>query len=110
MNPLLGRIAGKPVTRVFFSKEFTPEDRTIIGDGHVRYLVVDGRQSSSLPVVGIYFERYEPHAFAHRTPLSSAALHKFHLDAGFNRVYSNGPIVIYDTTSLPPERHGLGHR
>ena len=77
----------------------------MIGDGHVRYILVDGRLSSSPPVVGIYFDRYEPNAFAHRFAISAAALHKFHLSEGFNRIYSNGPIVIYDTSSLPPERH-----
>lgn len=105
LNPLLGYIADMPVTRVFFDKTFTPADRTIIGDGHIRYIVVDGRQSRSLPVVGIYFERYEPHAFAHLKPISAASLHKFHIGQGFNRIYSNGPIAIYDTTSLPPQKH-----
>ena len=108
LNPLLGYVAGVPVTQVFFGRTFTPEDRTIIGDGHIRYIVVDGRQSRSLPVVGIYFERYEPHAFAHRKPIGEADLQKFGFAHGFNRIYSNGPIVIYDTTSLPPEKHAPG--
>jgi hypothetical protein len=110
LNPLLGYIAGVPVTQVFFSKEFTPDDRKVIGDGHVGYILVDGRLSRSLPVIGIYFERYEPNAFNHRRPISSVALHKFYLGLGFDRIYSNGPIVIYGTSSLPPERRALGGR
>ena len=105
LDPLLGYIANRPVSSVFFTREFTRGDRNVIGDGHVRYILVDGRLSSSPPVVGIYFDRYEPNAFAHRFAISAAALHKFHLSEGFNRIYSNGPIVIYDTSSLPPERH-----
>ncbi|MGB7587666.1 MAG: hypothetical protein WBM00_03045 [Solirubrobacterales bacterium] len=110
LNPLLGYIGDIPVASVFFSNTFTPADRKVIGDGHVRYIVVDGRLSSSLPVVGIYFERYEPNAFNHRRPISAVALHKFKLRIGFNRIYSNGPIVIYDTSSLPPEKHAPGGR
>jgi hypothetical protein len=106
LNPLLGYVAGLPVTKVFYSKNFNSTDRRIIGDGHIRYIVVDGRQSQSLPVVGIYFERYEPQAFAHRKPIPAAFLQKFNLGEGFNRIYSNGPVVIYDTTSLPPEKRG----
>jgi hypothetical protein len=110
LDPLLGYIANIRVASVFFTKEFTPADRKVIGDGHIRYIVVDGRLSHTLPVVGIYFERYEPNAFNHRRPISRAALQKFHLGIGFNRIYSNGPIVIYDTSSLPPEKRALGGR
>lgn len=110
LDPLLGYIADIRVASVFFSREFTPNDRKVIGDGHVRYIVVDGRLSRSLPVIGIYFERYEPNAFSHRRPISATALRKFKLDEGFNRIYSNGSVVVYDTSSLPPERHALGGR
>jgi hypothetical protein len=100
LNPLLGYIDERPVTSVYFSKDFTPGDRRVIEDGHIRYLVVDGRMSQSLPVTGIYFERFEPNAFNHRKPISHAALTKFNLSDNLDRIYTNGPIVIYNTSRV----------
>lgn len=101
LNPILGHLDEEPVTRVFFSKKFTRTDRKLIADGHIGYIVVDGRQSKELPVVGMYFEKYEPNAFAHVVPISKEELTKFRLTDGLNRIYSNGAIVIYETFALP---------
>ncbi len=101
LDPVQGYIDGRSITTIIFDKKFTSVDKRLIKDGELGYLVVDGRLSRELPASGIYFDRYEPHAFAHRTPISHHALTKFQLTDGLNRIYANGPIVIYETSETP---------
>ena len=103
LNPLQGYIGDRSITTIIFDKKFTAADRHLIEEGEIEYLVVDGRLENSLPPSGIYFDRYEPHAFEHKTPISRQALTKFRLSDGLNRIYSNGAIVIYETARIHEE-------
>jgi heme/copper-type cytochrome/quinol oxidase subunit 4 len=103
LEPVIGSIRGISVPIVFFSKEFGFNDRTVIVHDAIDYIVVDRRLAHSLPVDGYYYDRDEPLANEREQPISAAALAKFNNVPGINRIYDNGPIVIYDTT-------GIGHR
>ncbi len=63
----------------------------------MRYLVVDRRLSTALPLVGFYFEENEPDAYHLTSPISREALTKFNAISQINRVFDSGNIVIYDT-------------
>jgi hypothetical protein len=100
LNPVFGQVDGIPVARVLFSQSFDRRDRRVIEDDAIDYIVVDLRQSGALPVVGYYVESFEPGAFTRKKPVSRRALRKFNSVPGLSRIYTNGSIVVYDSTGL----------
>jgi hypothetical protein len=88
------------VAQVFFSTEFGPVERAILRGKGVRYLLIDRRLSSALPMVGVYLERNEPNNYRHTTPIAPEALAKFDRQPGVSRIFDSGDIVIYDVGDL----------
>ncbi|HEX3561710.1 MAG TPA: hypothetical protein VHU24_02635 [Solirubrobacterales bacterium] len=100
LDQVLGQIHGIRVARVLFSERFDLVDQKVIRNDAIEYVVVDQRLHRELPSLGFYLEPNEPEAFTRTKPVSRAALDKFRLAAGLNRIYTNGPIAIYSTTRL----------
>jgi hypothetical protein len=73
-------------------------------EDEISYLVVDRRLATGLPQVGYYFEKTEPHAFAHRRPPRVSSLVKWNHICPVDRVFDSGNIIIYDTSRV---RKGL---
>jgi len=88
------------ISPVFFSSQFGPQEVAILRQARIRYLVVDLRLSTALPLEGFYFEPDEPAAFRLTRPISSVALTKFSTIPQINRVFDSGDIVIYDVGAL----------
>ena len=88
------------VTDVFFSTSFDSYETSLLQRAKVRYLVVDLRLSTALPLVGYYFEQGEAGSFERTTPMELEALTKFDMVPQINRVFDSGNIVIYDTGGL----------
>ncbi len=87
---------------LFFSQHFDPSDLNLIRRDRIRYIVVDRRLASSLPVFNTYIE---PGEAKPGTRLTIAELSKFDSVPGAYRVYDNGPIQVYDVShllGLPP--------
>ena len=84
------------ISPIFYSSKFSPEEVAILRSARVRYLVVDLRLSTSLPLDGFYFEEGEPEAFQLTSPISREALTKFSAIPQINQVFDSGNIVIYD--------------
>jgi hypothetical protein len=84
----------------FFSLELGPADRAVFQQGRVRYLVIDRRLTTALPLVGTYIEAGEPDSYQHTTPLDPAALAKFDSLANVSRLFDSGDIQIYDVQAL----------
>jgi hypothetical protein len=85
---------------VFFANSFGPAEEAAIRHAGVRYIVVDLRLSTALPLIGAYYEIGEPGAKQRSTPIDRAALAKFDGVAGLNRIFDSGDIVIYDASEL----------
>jgi hypothetical protein len=100
VNPVQGQIDGIPVARVLFNRNFGETERFVIEENDIDYVVTDRRLSSDLPVLGFYFEPDEPGAATRRSPLSARSLAKFRRVRELSQIYSNGPISIYDSTSV----------
>jgi hypothetical protein len=100
LNPVLGKIDGIPVERVFFGRRFDRTDRRVINDDAIDYIAVDSRLSGALPVIGYYFESGEPGAYTRKAPISASSLSKFRHLRGLSRVFANRTIAIYDTSGL----------
>ena len=88
------------ISPVFFSSQFDPEDVAILQSGRIRYLVVDLRLSTSLPLQGFYYENFESGAYHHTSPISRAALTKFNTIPQINRLFDSGNIVIYGVGAI----------
>lgn len=98
--PIFGKYNGISIPRIFTSERFDRADRRVVHGQSLEYLVVDRRLSRETPLIGYYIESDEPDAFRWLQPIDAAALAKFDRVGDINRIYSNGPIVIYDTTGL----------
>jgi hypothetical protein len=88
---------GVDAGRVFRATKLDSDEYWALAKGHVDFLLVDLRLSTALPVLGFYFEPWEPKSAA---PLSAEALLKFDNVDGITRIYDNGFIVIYDLRGL----------
>jgi hypothetical protein len=91
------------VSGLVLGDELTDEDVNMITSGKVDYLMVDSRLASSLPLVGVYFEKGED-AVIHKAPPSAEALRKFNSLRGVSRTFDNGPIAIYDVRPLHAQK------
>jgi len=100
LDPVFGRYGGISVPRVLFSERFDRADRRVIHGQSLAYVVVDRRLTRELPLIGYYVESDEEGAFERRQPIAIASLRKFEAVPGVSKVYSNGPISIYDTSAL----------
>jgi hypothetical protein len=100
LDPVFGRYAGISLPRILFSSRFDDTDRRALRGQSLALIVVDRRLSRELPLIGYYVESDEPGAFVLRRPVSGQSLEKFASVANVSAIYTNGPIVIYDTTAL----------
>ena len=111
INSLLVAIYGheRPITHladktylasVFFSPTFGDNERELIDRVKANYLLVDTRMSTSLPLVGVYFEAGEPRDKDDETPMSLAALEKFHNINNISQPFDDGNIQIYDVSAI----------
>lgn len=80
------------VAPLFYSASFDKADIALLQSGQIRYLIVDTRISTALPLEGTYFENDVP-----RSIISRDALTKFNTVTQINRLFDSGDIVIYDT-------------
>jgi hypothetical protein len=88
------------VTPVFFSSTFGPNEISLLHDAQVRYLAVDLRLCTGVPVLGFYFELGEPNTFQHTQPIERQALTKFNRVSQIDRIYDSGNIIIYDVGEM----------
>jgi hypothetical protein len=88
------------IAPVFFSSHLGSYELAILKKARLHYLLVDLRLAQSLPGVGIYYEKLEPDAYDHSTPMSLEALTKFNTIPQMDRVFDSGDIVIYNTKGL----------
>ena len=87
--------------RLFFDKQLTPSDISLIRKDHIRYIVTDTRLTEGLPLFGAYIA---PGETGRPTRLTAAELEKFNSIPGVYRIYDNGAIQVYDLSRLLGER------
>ena len=80
---------------LFFDRRLSLYDISLIRKADIRYIVVDDRLAQGLPLYGTYIAAGEP-----STHLTLAELTKFNSYPFIKRIYDNGPIQVYDVTSL----------
>ena len=82
---------------LFFSGQFDSSELSLIRKDHIRYIVMDRRLASSLPLFGSYLSQGEAKP---GTKLTIAELGKFDAVPGVSLVYDNGSIEIFDLSTL----------
>jgi hypothetical protein len=95
-----GVMDGVFVGGVYFSPTFGTNDEYLLKRGDVRYLLVDMRMSTALPMFGVYTESGEPHANEHTEPIPLQALEKFDYLPHVDRVFDSGNIILYDVGAI----------
>jgi hypothetical protein len=100
LNPVFGRFGSTSLPRILFSSRFDATDLRALRGQSLAYILVDRRLAREPPLIGYYVESDEPGAFVRKLPVSANALAKFTSVASLSKVYSNGPIDIYDTREL----------
>ncbi len=90
-------------SQVLLAPTFTAQDRALIAESGIEFVIVDLRDADGLPRVGLYYESGE-YDQARTRPVSRAALTKLNSVPGVQRVYDNGSIVIYDVRNLDGHR------
>ena len=86
---------------LYFDRTWGTYDIALVRQAHIRYLVVDSRLASGPPAYGSYFEPGETNGVER---LHAAQLDKFAAVPGFVKLYTNGPITIYDLSRILGER------
>lgn len=93
-----------PTWQVIMSPALGPAERSMLQQGAIRYVLVDRRLATGLPLVGFYFEKSEPNVFQYTVPLDAAALQKFDHQEQVNRIFDSGDIRIYDVGAVSGAR------
>ncbi len=90
-----------PIAFLFLAAEIGPREREIARAARVRYLLIDRRLATDLPVVGHYFDRGEERDLGVRTvPISPTVLAKFDALPGVSRLFDGGNIQVYDIGAI----------
>ncbi|WP_145660548.1 hypothetical protein [Bradyrhizobium stylosanthis] len=90
-------VAGVDTARLFEAETLDPDILRVLARSDIDFLLVDLRLSTAPPMLGFYFEPWQP---AHGKALSGSDLLKFNDIKGVSRIYDNGWIVIYDVRGL----------
>ncbi len=85
---------------VFLSASMNDEDRALLRQANVHYLLADMRLTRLLPLLGYYYEMNETDAFHRKAPIDAQAFAKFNTSPQANRIYDGGDIVVYDMGGL----------
>lgn len=88
------------ISPIFYAAQLGPTEKALIQQAKIRYVVIDQRLSTSLPVDSVYFEVDQEYLSQLKKPLSRAALTKFNNIPQMNRLFDSGNIIIYDTGAI----------
>lgn len=91
---------GIDASQVLLAPTFTAVDRQLIRRAGIEYVIVDQRDSRSLPNEQVYIESGEYGSTDRTKPVTRRALHKLAHVRGVTRVYSNGALAIYDVRTF----------
>ncbi|HEX9074178.1 MAG TPA: hypothetical protein VF932_00295 [Anaerolineae bacterium] len=91
---------GVDISGIFLRWILDRDAQDVISQGRIRYVVVDRRVTTGLPLFGYYYESWEQLVFPFVPPVNIAALDKFDHSSKVSRLVDSGDIVIYDLGGL----------
>ena len=97
---LMGSLGGQDMRHglswIYFSPSLGRDELRALRREGVRFIVVDRRMTTMLPVVGYYYEPGEPDAGHHTTPMQPEDLARFDETSALTKVFDSGDIAIYE--------------
>ena len=90
--------------QIFLSPTVGRNETTRLQHAGIRYLVIDRRLSTSLPLVPFYYEEGEILYQRHTQPVADAVLAKWDAVPAAARIYDSGSIQVYDVGRLSGAR------
>jgi hypothetical protein len=90
-------VKGVAAGSVYEAEKLSPDDLYALTRSDLDFMLVDMRLSTAPPLLGFYFESWEPNL---GQPISPVALLKFDKIPSVGRIYDNGAIKIYDVRGL----------
>jgi hypothetical protein len=100
LRPVTHLADGTYLSSVFFAPVIGNSERDLMDRVDLKYLLVDKRMSTGLPLVGVYFEGGELNANAYTEPIPLSALEKFSRTPDVSEIFNDGNISIYDVSEL----------
>ncbi|GKQ49672.1 hypothetical protein [Bradyrhizobium sp. Ce-3] len=91
---------GVYAARAFRHESLGSDDFYALSKSKLDFLMVDLRLTTASPILGFYFEPWEPQQGVR---LSAAELLKFNTVKGITRTYDNGYLIIYNVRGLHGE-------
>lgn len=88
------------ISGIFLSAHLGPHEYAALHNGRIRYLVVDMRISTGLPLDGHYYETWEKMIVAFTGPVNRAALGKYAQMPYVSQVFDSGDLKIFDVQRL----------
>lgn len=88
------------ISGIFLAPRLGPYELEAIQKGRIRYLAVDGRISTALPLDGHYYESWEKLIVPYSGPIDLAVLRKFDTIKHVNRIFDSGDLTFYDIGAL----------
>ena len=85
------------------SERLGREQRDVLAEVGIQYVMVDLRMTTALPAVGVYFDGAVMDR-SYVTPLAPKALLKFDGEPTVSRPFDNGYLIIYDVRALDDAR------
>jgi hypothetical protein len=86
---------GVETWRIFLSPGVGAAEAALLREGRIRYVLIDRRLSTSLPLIPFYYEEGEIFEGSHLVPVPPDILAKWDGAAGVDRIYDSGAIQIY---------------
>jgi hypothetical protein len=91
------------ISGIFLAPRLGPNEREVLRKGRIRYIVVDRRVSTALPLDGHYYEGWEKMVVPYTGPISPDVLRKFDFMPQVSEVFDSGDIKLYDVGALARE-------
>lgn len=92
------------ISGIFLSSKLSNGQLRTIRQAQIRYLVVDRRLSTALPMSGQYYESWERQIVPYTRPIPPAVLGKFSVMKRINLIFDSGDIAIYEIGALADAR------
>jgi hypothetical protein len=91
--------ANSDLPQIFYSQSFDQATRKLLSEHGIEYVIVDQRIYSQRPVGHMYFDSETDWQQA-RSPIPRQGLEKFNRDPRVQRVFDDGPLIVYDVRGL----------
>jgi Family of unknown function (DUF6541) len=91
---------GVDTWQIFLSPSVGSPEIARLRQAGIRYVLIDRRLSSALPLARFYYEEGEVFEGPHKVPVSADVLAKWDAVGGVQRIFDSGPIQVYDVGRL----------